>query len=264
LIVDHGVEQVIRSDRPEWVPVFTGLSVEQCQELVRIVAGRGGEQAGVGRRWGLSLADRVLLTTVYYRTNLTFRQIALLFGISKSAANRVVEHLAPLLVLPPVTVPHSSDTVVIVDGTLVPTHDRNVSASSKNYRYSVNMQVVIDVNTRLGVAVGTTMPGNRHDSRAYRDSGVDQQCAGARVMADGGYLGNPEVIIPYRKPSKGKDLPEWQQDLNTVHKRIRARVEHALAHMKSWNILRNCRRKDQGVWYATSGVAQLRNLAMTY
>jgi hypothetical protein len=40
----------------------------------------------------------VLLTTVYYRTNLTFRQIALLFGISRSAANRVVEHIAPPLV----------------------------------------------------------------------------------------------------------------------------------------------------------------------
>ena len=263
MIVDQGVEQVIRADRPEWVPVFTGLSVGQFQELVRIVAGRGGEQTGVGRRWGLPLADRVLLATVYYRTNLTFRQLALLFGISKSAANRIVEHVAPLLVLPSVTTPHSPDTVLIVDGTLVPTHDRGVSASSKNYRYSVNMQVVIDANTRRGVAVGNTTPGNRHDSRAYRESGVDRQCAGAQVMADGGYLGNPEVIIPYRKPGKGKDLPEWKEDLNTVHKSIRARVEHALAHMKSWNILRNCRRKGDGVWYATRGVAQMRNLAMT-
>ena len=100
------------------MPAFTDLSVQQFQELVRIMAGRGGEQTGAGRRWGLSLADRVLLTTVYYRTNLTFRQVALLFGISKSAANRVVEHVAPLLVLPPVTEPHSPDTVLIVDGTV--------------------------------------------------------------------------------------------------------------------------------------------------
>jgi DDE superfamily endonuclease/Helix-turn-helix of DDE superfamily endonuclease len=263
LIVDHGVEQVIRADRAEWVPVFTGLSVGQFRELVHIVAGRGGDQAGVGRHWSLPLAERVLLTVVYYRTNLTFRQIALLFGISKSAANRVVDHVAPLLVLPPVTVAHAPDTVLIVDGTLVPTHDRSVSASSKNYRYSVNMQVVIDANTGLGVAVGDTTPGNRHDSRAYRDSRVDQQCAGAHVMADGGYLGNPSVIIPYRKPGTGKDLPEWKEELNTVHKSVRARVEHALAHMKSWNILRNCRRKGDGVWYATRGVAQLRNLTMT-
>jgi len=254
---------MIRADRPEWVPVFTGLSVRQFQELVRIVADRGGDQTGAGWRWGLSLADRVLLTTVYYRTNLTFRQIALLFGISKSAANRVVEHVAPLMVLPPVTEPHSPDTVLIVDGTLVPTHDRSVSASSKNYRYSVNMQVVIDANTRLNVAVGDTMPGNRNDCRAYRESGVDQHCMGAHVIADGGYRGNPEVIMPYRKPGKGRSLAGWQEDLNTVHKRVRARVEHALAHMKSWNILRNCRRKRTGVWYATLGVALMRNLAMT-
>ena len=136
---DHGVEQVIRSDRPEWVPVFTGLSVKQFQELVGVVIARGGEQAGVGRRWGLSLADRVLLVVVYYRTNLTIRQVALLFGISQSATGRVIDHLAPLLVLAPASTPHGPDTVLIVDGTLVPTHDRSRSASSKNYRYSINM-----------------------------------------------------------------------------------------------------------------------------
>ena len=250
-------------DRPEWVPVFTGLSVRQFQSLVGIVAGRGGEQSGVGRRWGLSLADRVLLTVVYYRTNLTFRQVALLFGISKSAANRVVDYLAPLLVLAPVSTPHSPDTVLIVDGTLVPTHDRGVSASSKNYRYSVNMQVVIDANTRQTVAIGNTMPGNRNDCRAYGESGVDQQCQGARVMADGGYQGNPEVIMPYRKPGTGRELRAWQEELNTIHKRVRARVEHALAHLKSWNILRNCRRKRTGIWYALRGVALIRNLTMT-
>jgi hypothetical protein len=47
-------------------------------------------------------------------------------------------------------------------------------------------------NTRLGVAIGDTMPGNRNDCRAYPESGVDQHCDGAHVMADGGYQGNPE------------------------------------------------------------------------
>jgi hypothetical protein len=90
LIVDHGMGLLIRADRSEWMPVFTGLSVRQFRTLVRIVVGRCGQQARVGRPWGLSLADRVLLTAVYYRTNLTFRQVGLLFGISKSAAHRVV------------------------------------------------------------------------------------------------------------------------------------------------------------------------------
>lgn len=70
--------------------------------------------------------------------------------------------------------------------------------------------------------------------------------------------------MPYRKLTDGSELPEWKGELNTVHKRIRARVEHALAHMKSWNVLRNCRRKGDSVWYATRGVALIRNLAMTH
>ncbi len=53
LIVDHGVKQVIRTDRPGWVPVFRGLSVRRFQKLVRIVADRGGDQTGAGRRRGL-------------------------------------------------------------------------------------------------------------------------------------------------------------------------------------------------------------------
>jgi hypothetical protein len=228
---DHGVDRVISSDRPQWVPVFTGLSQRQFAKLVGIVRRRGAEQTGTGRRWGLLLADRVLLVAVYYRTNLTLRQIAPLFGVSKSAAGRVVDHLGPYLALSPVTGRHRGDTVLIVDGTLVPTHDRRVSASSKNYRYSVNMQVVIDANTRLTVAVGTPTPGNRNDCRAFRDCGVQQQCAGAHVMADGGYRGNSEVIMAYRKPGNGQQLPAWKAELNTelntVHKRVRARVEHA-------------------------------------
>jgi hypothetical protein len=41
-----------------------------------------------GRPWRLPLADRVLLIATYWRTNLTFRQVAPLFGISEFAADR--------------------------------------------------------------------------------------------------------------------------------------------------------------------------------
>jgi DNA-binding transcriptional regulator LsrR (DeoR family) len=58
---------------------------------LRIVAGRGGEQTGPG---GPVAGQLVLLVAVYYRINLTDRQIALLFGISKSAVSRVIAHLA--------------------------------------------------------------------------------------------------------------------------------------------------------------------------
>jgi hypothetical protein len=70
--------------------------------------------------------------------------------------------------------------------------------------------------------------------------------------------------MPYRKPAGGSAQPEWKSDLNTVHKRVRAHVEHALSHMKSWNILRNCRRKKLGIWHAALDVASMGNLAMTH
>jgi hypothetical protein len=66
---------------------------------------------------GLAPADRVLLVAMCYRTTLTLRQVAPLFGISKSAAGRVVDHLAPLLALARSTRRHGPNTVLIVDGT---------------------------------------------------------------------------------------------------------------------------------------------------
>jgi hypothetical protein len=48
----------------------------------------------------------------------------------------------------------AKDTVLIVDGTLVPIRDHTVAEQSKNYRYSTNHQVVIDTDTRLVVMVG--------------------------------------------------------------------------------------------------------------
>jgi hypothetical protein len=35
-------------------------------------------------------------------------------------------------------------------------------------------------------------------------------------MTDGGYQGNPEVIMPYRKPADG-ELTDWQEELNAIH-----------------------------------------------
>ena len=67
-----------------------------------------------------------------------------------------------------------------------------------------------------------------------------------------------------RKVRKDQELPAWQEALNVIHRRVRARVEHALCLMRCWSILRNCRRHGEGVYYATSGIAQMRNLTMLY
>ena len=257
--------QVISAARPEWIHPFTGLQPTQFRRLVRLVAQRGGDTIAdgrPGRQWALDRPDRVLLVAAYWRTNLTMRQIGPLFGVSHSAAHRVIDTLGPLLALAPVR-RRRADQVTIVDGTLIPTRDHRRAARSKNYRYSTNLQVAIDANTRLVVALGDPQPGNHNDTTVYRSSGINDKLAGRATMADGAYRGNPEVIIPYRKPADGTALPAWKDDLNTVHRSVRARVEHTLARMKEWKILRDYRRAASTLSDTAAGVAHLYNIVIT-
>ncbi len=75
-----------------------------------------------------------------YRTNLTMRQLAPLFGISSFTVCRVIPKLGPLLALEPLSRPaDAAERLWIVDGTLVPVRDRHIGAASRNYRYSANV-----------------------------------------------------------------------------------------------------------------------------
>ncbi|ABW12526.1 transposase IS4 family protein [Parafrankia sp. EAN1pec] len=153
------------------------------------------------------------------------------------------------------------DQIAIVDGTLIPTRDHTLAAPSKNYRYSTNLQVAIDADTRLVIALGDPQPGNRNDTIVYQTSGIKDRLAGRPVMADGGYQGHPDVIMPYRKPADGQPLPEWKEELNRVHRKVRARVEHTLAGMKPWKILRDYRRQARTLGTTAAGIAHLYNIS---
>lgn len=231
-----------------------------------MTVGRRGGRAVVdgvnGRQWSLPLADRVLLVATYYRTNLTMRQLAPLFGVKTAAVHRIIDRLGPFLALAPTRRRFGPDTVLIADGTLVPTRDATVAASSKNYRTSVNMQVLIDAATRLVVAVGQPTPGNRNDCTAWTESRINRAADRATVMADGGYQGTG-LLMPHRRKAGQQRLPDWQEDNNTAHRKVRARIEHTFAAMKCWKILRDCRRRGRGVYWATTGIAHLHNLALT-
>ncbi|MFD7170139.1 transposase [Streptomyces violascens] len=251
---------VITASAPSWIAPFTGLSPRCFGKLVTALRREGADEVRRGRPWGLPLEDRVLLVTAYWRTNLTLRQLAPLFGVSKSAADRVIRHLGPLLALRP-RKRFRKDTVLIVDGTLVPTRDHTVAEQSKNYRYSTNHQVVIDADTRLVVVVGRPLAGNRNDCKAWEASGAKAAVGNTLTIADGGYPGTG-LVMPHRR-RQGEDLPEWKEEHNKLHKQVRARVEHVFARMKCWKILRDCRLKGDGVHHAMLGIARLHNLTIT-
>lgn len=135
------------------------------------------------------------------------RQLAPPFGVSKSAAERIIDHLGPLFALQPGKL-FAKDTVLIVDGTLVPTRAHTIAERSKNYRYSTNHQVVMDADTRLVVVVGRPLPGNRNDCKAWEESGAKPAAGETLTIADGGYPGTG-LVIPHRREPGQSELPGW-------------------------------------------------------
>ena len=250
---------MITASEPSWIVPFTGLSSRQFSRLIAALQREGADPVRTGRPWSLPLEDRVLLVAACWRTNLTLRQLAPLFGVSKSAVGRIIDHLGPILALQP-RKRFAKDAVLIVDGTLMPTRDHAIAAQSKNYRYSTNHQVVIDADTRLVVMVGRPLPGNRNDCKAWEESGAKAAVGKTTTIADGGYAGTG-LVMPHRR-RKGEDLPDWKEAHNTSHKQVRARVEHVFARMKTWKILRDCRLKGDGVHHAMLGIARMHNLTL--
>ncbi|MFE7332074.1 transposase [Streptomyces sp. NPDC057565] len=236
------------------------MNLRQFGKLVTAMRCESTDQVRKGRPWSLTLEDRVLLVAAYWRTNLTLRQLAPLFEVSKSAANRIIGHLGPSPPLQP-RQRFRKDALLIVDGTLVRTRDRTVAEQSKNYRYSTNHQVVIDADTRL-VVVGRPVTGNRNDCKAWELSGAKAVVGRATVIADGGYRGTG-LLIPHRRERGRTELPAWKEEHNTSHRKVRACVEHAFARMKAWKILRDCRPKGDGAHTAMLGIARLHTLALT-
>ncbi|GGX32999.1 transposase [Streptomyces noursei] len=251
---------VITASEPSWIAPFAGLSPRQFGKLITALRREGADPVRKGRPWSLPLEDRVSLVAAYWRTNLTLRQLAPLFGVSKSAADRIIDHLAPSLALQQ-RKRFRKDTVLIVDGTLIPTRFHTIAEQSKNYRYSTNHQVVIDADTRLLVSVGRPLPGNRNDRKAWEPSGAKDAVGTATVIADGGYRGTG-LVIPHRRERGQAELPTWKEEHTGFHRKVPARVEHTFARMKTWKILRDCRLKGDGVHHAMLGIARLHNLTL--
>lgn len=218
----------------------------------------GTRCAKVGRgscRWGTGATSRRLLAD-----EPDFPSARSAFGILKSAADRIIDDLGLTLALQQRR-QFRKNTVLIVDGTLVPTRDHSIAEQSKNYRYSTNHQVVIDADARLIVAVGRPLPGNRDDCKAWELSGATDTVGRTTVLADGGYRGTG-LVIPHRRERGQIELPAWKEEHNASHRKVRARVEHVFARMKGWKILRDCRLKGCGVHHAMLGIARLHNLAL--
>jgi DDE superfamily endonuclease/Helix-turn-helix of DDE superfamily endonuclease len=233
---------------------LTGLTANQFGTVCALTHQRLPPRPG--RPWGLPLPVRVLLVLIHLRTDLTTRALAALFDTSQSGIDQTIHHLVPLIAqtLKPDPAEHA-ETTWIIDGTLIPVHDQSITAISKNYRRSVNTQIIICAHRRRVIVAGQCWPGNRNDVIVCRHTAahlLDDRV----VLGDGGYRGITSITGPKRDET-GCIVDDQHY---RAHRRIRARVEHVIARLKDWQILRQCRRRGDAINHSLQIIAGLWNL----
>jgi hypothetical protein len=111
------------------------------------------------------------------------------------------------------------------------------------------VQIVVRAKDRTMVAVGMPRPGNRNDIVAYQNTV-------AKDPAAVGHRGAPEI--------RGLDRKIVKDAAYRRFRRRRAVIEHVIARMKDYQVLRQCRRKKNATDYATAGVAVLHNIKIEF
>jgi len=123
--------------------------------------------------------------------------------------------------------------------------------SGKKKAHTVKTQVVVDPCGRIE-AVSDSVPGGaNHDLPLWCGSGVlEQLAAGQGAMVDKGYVGlknyypDVPVIIPF-KASRGHPLTAEQEAFNREVARCRIVVEHTMAQLNRFTVLRQVFRGQQ-------------------
>jgi hypothetical protein len=123
--------------------------------------------------------------------------------------------------------------------------------SGKKKAHPVKTQVVVDPCGRIE-AVSASVPGGaNHDLPLLCGSGVLEQLAdGAAAMRDKGYVGvknyypNTPVVIPFTA-SRGHPLTAEQEAFNREVARCRIVVEHTMAQLNRFTVLRQVFRAQQ-------------------
>ena len=225
---------------------MTGLNHEQLTELVtRVHAARGGGFASRGRPYALGLFRSIVMVVCLMRTNMTQVFAGAIFGVSQSTVSRRWDLLRPVIgqvlaefVPDPAQIGGAG--TVLVDGTVCPTWDwRHIPDlySTKAGYPGMNLQIAATLDGQLTAVGLIPVHGARHDAHAFADSGLAAQLADISTAADLGYVGVEGIEIVPIKRLPGSDLTTTQAAFNTALSKIRAAVEHAIAHLKTWRML---------------------------
>ncbi len=220
---------------------------------------------GAGHPFGLGPADRLLLAVVWLRVYPTHAVLGYLFGVSETAARRVLTRTLPVLAaagkdtmrMPdpgkharrnlPALLEGTPALAVLVDTFEQPTHRpkrcHRAYYSGKKKRHTLKAQVGVDEETGRVVHVPPSVPGPTADLNLLKRSRLlGCRPRGVGVIGDKAYIGagdlRPGVACgtPRRKPRK-KPHPPGNRRYNRAVSRRRIGVEHTIRRLRVFQAL---------------------------
>lgn len=224
---------------------ITGLSAGQLTELTARGYALRGDLHSEGRPYTLGLFQSVALVVALLRKNATQDTIGGFFGVSQPTASRRWDLLRPLIgealaeFVPDPNMLVGKGTV-LVDGTICPTWDWQAVPdlySAKAGYPGMNIQLAATLDGDLAAVGPIPVHGARHDAHAYTASGLGTTLTDLHTLADLGYTGVDGIDIVPIKRLAGSKLDKPQAEFNTQLSAVRAAVEHAIAHLKTWRML---------------------------
>jgi hypothetical protein len=209
---------------------------------------------GAGRKHALTLADRLLMLLMYYRTYAAHALLGSLFGVDGSAAGRDINPLQPPLAgisrIPERRVKLDPEDIreLFFDATERPARrperGQREFYSGKERRHTIKTQVAVARRTKPPgpgaeprrvriAAVSESVPGKMHDKKVYDRSRIVAP-RDAKRTGDTAYLG-AGLRTPTRKP-RGGELTGGQKAGNRSVARRRVVAEHGIGEMEVWRV----------------------------
>lgn len=227
---------------------MSGLGSEQLDELEERIAAllENPWDSGTGRPKELTLREAIIVSSGYARQNIIEDVWAEIFDTSQPTISRMITEITPLIEKATAEFRPAAEEAraaargqtVLVDGFLAPCWSwRGIPDlwSGKHKTTGFNSQVISDLAGDV-IFVSEPVTGHNHDMTALRESETADVIAAAfSGIGDKGYQGSG-YITPVKKP-QFRELLDWEKEFNADVSRLRAPVERAIAHIKSWRIL---------------------------
>jgi len=293
------------SKKPYLFKQMTGVGPEQCERIVETLhpfwdeaerrrLSRPDRQRaiGAGAKYHLqTLADKVIVLLIYYRTYISMDFLGLLFDLDKSSISRLVGRLEGVMkkaaILPGdkpkkqlrrkkistmeeflKEYPEMKELIIDVTEHSIerPKRGQKKYYSGKKKGHKIKSQIVINDKGAI-VDVEGGKPGSRHDKRIFDESRIKTVLPkDMKMWADLGYQGTqeefPNVELPYKKKKGGPILNKIQKRINRAKARVRVFVEHVIGRLKTFHILsdryRGELKKHEGIVRAIAFITNLK------